>query len=111
MKRLLVIAALLATGPAFAAEATLAWDDVPNETTYHVERATGVCAPSGLAFTEIGTVGENVLTFTDKGLAEGRAYCWRVKASNPAGSSPYSNLAGKAIGFTVPAAPTNLMVK
>lgn len=104
---LFVSALVIMAIPAFAAQNILTWDDVANETTYHIERKTEACAGTG-AFTEIATVGQNVVTYTDTAVAEGSTYCYRVAASNAAGKSGYSNTAGRTVPFSVPTAPTNL---
>jgi hypothetical protein len=54
-----------------------------NETGFQVERSI-----DGTTFTPIGTT--TAMTFEDVGLRSG-TYFYRVKASNGAGSSPYSN--------------------
>jgi subtilisin family serine protease len=64
----------------------LSWNDnSDNETGFAIERKTG----SG-AFTQIATVGANVKTYTDSGLAR-NTYTYRVRAFNNAGNSAYSN--------------------
>jgi hypothetical protein len=107
---LIALAVLLAATPAGAASNILTWtDNSGNETAFHVERKAEAC-PGGGAFTEIGTVGANVTTFTDTNAVEGVTYCYRVAASNPAGKSAYSNLASRTVPFSIPAAPSGLGV-
>ena len=88
--QLVLLAATLAlvTGIASAASLTLAWDPVPGGGAFFkVERKTGT---SG-AFAQIGTTAVNTTTFVDSTVADGSTYCYRVKASFPAGDSAYSN--------------------
>jgi len=52
-------------------------------------------------FTQVATVGANVKTYAATGLAASTSYTFRVRATNAAGDSPYSN----AASATTPAAP------
>ena len=63
-------------------------DNSTNETGYIIERSSS--ATSG--FTQIGTVGSNVTTYTDATITQGISYYYRVKAYNPSGSSSYSDV-------------------
>jgi hypothetical protein len=113
MKTLIVIALVLLALAVGAEAATnqLDWtDNSDNEALFHVERKAVACATEG-AYIEIGTVGPNVTTYLDQTVTEGTAYCYRVKASNAAGHSAYSNEAGRTPPLTVPAAPSNLVVQ
>lgn len=66
---------------------TLAWtDNAGNETGFKIERKTGTGD-----YTEVGTVGANVKTYTNSGLASNTIYLYRVRAYNAAGNSAYSN--------------------
>ncbi|HYO08098.1 MAG TPA: fibronectin type III domain-containing protein [Tepidisphaeraceae bacterium] len=84
---------------------TLTWTDGPFESGYSIERST-----DGTSFAQVATTAANVATFTDPGRTPGVAYHYRVRASNSAGTSPYSAVA-TATGPTVlaPAAPTALV--
>ncbi len=75
------------TGSAGRGSVTLKWtDNSNNETGFYIERA-----PSGsTAFVRVGTVGANVNTFTNTGLARA-TYLFRVQAFNAANVSAYSN--------------------
>jgi PA14 domain-containing protein/Big-like domain-containing protein/carbohydrate binding protein with CBM6 domain/fibronectin type III domain protein/strictosidine synthase-like protein len=65
----------------------LAWtDNANNETSFRIERS-----PNGSSFTEIATVGANVTSFSNTGLAASTTYFYRVRASNSGGNSAYSN--------------------
>ena len=59
---------------------------------------------------EIATVGADVTTFSDTGLAASTTYDYRVRATNAGGDSAYSNTAEATTQATqsVPAAPSNL---
>jgi fibronectin type 3 domain-containing protein len=71
-------------------EIDLFWsDNSNNETEFKIERSTD----AGITFTEIATVGPDVTTFADVGLSPLTAYTYRVRASNLAGDSDYSNTA------------------
>lgn len=67
----------------------IAWtDNSSNETGFKIERGT-----DGVNFTQITTVGANVTTYRNTGLASGVRYYYRVRATNGAGDSGYSNTA------------------
>ena len=107
---LMVVALLLMAAPAWAASNVLTWqDNSGNEANFHVERKAEVCAGVA-AFAEIATTGANVVTFTDSAVTEGVTYCYRVAASNPAGKSAYSNTASRTVPFSIPLAPSGLVV-
>jgi fibronectin type 3 domain-containing protein len=73
-----------------SSEVDLSWtDNSDNETEFKIERS----ADAGITFTEIGTVGANVTAFSDTGLNPLTTYSYRLRASNLAGDSPYSNTA------------------
>jgi fibronectin type 3 domain-containing protein len=68
---------------------SLVWvDNSFNETGFKIERST---ATSGWA--QIGTTGTNVATFSSTGLAASTTYSFRVRSTNTAGDSGYSNTA------------------
>ncbi len=65
----------------------LSWtDNASNEDNFKIERHAG----DG-NFAEIATVGADVTSFGDTGLAASTTYTYRVRASNAAGNSGYSN--------------------
>ncbi|MDQ1324702.1 MAG: hypothetical protein QG587_2038, partial [Chloroflexota bacterium] len=86
-----------------ATQVDLAWtDNATNETGFRIDRS-----PNGsTGWTEIATTGANIASYHDTGLATGSAYYYRVRATNAAGDSAYSNTAG--LTLSVPAAPTGL---
>ncbi|RMG28706.1 MAG: T9SS C-terminal target domain-containing protein [Bacteroidetes bacterium] len=68
---------------------SLSWtDNATDEDNFIIERATG-----GGAFSQIATVGANITSYTDNGLAASTTYNYRVAASNAGGTSAYSNTA------------------
>ncbi len=73
-----------AVGPG---QINLAWtDNATNETNFLIERA-----PDATNFTQIAAVTANTTNYSDTGLAPLTPYYYRVRASNAAGFSPYSN--------------------
>ncbi len=86
----------------------LSWTDTSsNETGFLVERSTNPTT----GFTQIALVGAGVTSFTNNtGLSGAATYYYRVRATNSAGDSSYSNTATATTPpvATAPAAPTNL---
>jgi hypothetical protein len=79
-----------------ASQINLSWtDNSSNETVFKIERCQGNnCAN----FAEIAQVGANTTSYPDGGLASNTFYRYRVRASNAAGDSAYSNIArGKTL--------------
>ena len=91
-----------------SSQINLAWtDNANNETGFKIER----CQNAGCVnFVEIATVGADVTTFSDTGLAASTTYDYRVRATNAGGDSAYSNTAEATTQATqsVPADPSNL---
>jgi hypothetical protein len=105
--------ALLAAPTAFAATAisssqiSLSWtDNSAAETGFKIERSP----VDNLHFTQVATVGTNVSTFTDSGLAESTKYYYRVRAYNALVNSTYTSEKNATTLANVPAAPSGLMV-
>jgi subtilase family serine protease len=68
---------------------TINWvDNSSNETGFKVERST-----DGVNFNQITTTGANVTSYKNTGLTSGTTYYYRVRATNGAGDSAYSNIA------------------
>ncbi|MBN1670820.1 MAG: CotH kinase family protein, partial [Kiritimatiellae bacterium] len=83
----------------------LTWtDNSSNETQFKVERST--TGTSG--WVQIATPGANTTTYTDSGLSAATKYYYRVRASNSAGNSGYSNVASATTGENAPSAPSSL---
>jgi transcriptional regulator CtsR len=78
----------LAASAASDSQINLSWtDNATNETGFKIERKTG----AGGTYSQIATVGAGVTTCQDAGLAASTQYYYRVRASNGAGDSAYSN--------------------
>jgi hypothetical protein len=92
---------------ASSSQINLAWtDNSNNEDGFKIERQN-----SDGTWTQVATVGTNVTTWSDTGLAAGTTYTYRVRAYNAGGgNSAYSNLASATTNSlaTVPAAPSGL---
>ena len=88
--KLLLLAALAiaAWAPvASAADFQLSWiDNANNESGFAIERKTGT---SG-TFAQRATVGANVTSYIDAGLAAAATFCYRVRAFNSGGNSAYT---------------------
>jgi large repetitive protein len=84
-----------------ASSMALAWSAVTGATGYTIQRSTN----SGSSWTNAGTVGAGVTTFTDTGLTEATSYSYQVIATDAAGSSAPSAMQTVA---TQPGAPTSL---
>jgi|GEM_PF-4954642 len=85
-----------ATGPS---SMVVGWkDNSGNETGFRIERKPGLCADAG-TWTEIGTVGANIITYTNAaGLTANTAYSYRVRAYNAAANSNYTACASASTG-------------
>ena len=99
----------LSTSPAAADSVDLTWTDhSPDESAFHIERM----ADNEFVYTEIATVGADVTTYTDSGLACSTSYVYRVRAyrSSDDTFSAYSNLANfsNTTACPPPAAPSDL---
>ena len=74
---------------ASSSEIDLAWtDNSNNETGFKIERVT-----NGHSFSQIATVGANVVTYSNTNLSPRTLYHYRVRAYNGGGNSVYSNVA------------------
>jgi subtilisin len=99
----------LAATAASSSQINLAWtDNASDETGFKIERCTGVGCSD---FAQIATVGANVTSYSNTGLAASTSYSYRVQAYNTAGDSDYSNTATAVTQAApaLPAAPTNLI--
>jgi hypothetical protein len=78
----------LTTAAISSSQINLGWqDNSNNESLFKIERKTG----TGGTFSQIATVGADVTSYPNTGLAQNTQYCYRVKASNGGGDSAYSN--------------------
>ena len=92
----------LVASPVDDASIQMVWtDNSVSETGFKIERSEN----AGFDFTQIYTTTANETVYSDLGLADGKAYTYRVRASNGFINSAYSN---EAIAATVLSAPTAL---
>lgn|GEM_PF-3569849 len=79
----------LTATPVSGTQINLSWsDNSNNESGFKIERS-----PDGNSWSEITTVGANVMAFSDTNLATCTAYHYRARAYNNVGNSDYSNSA------------------
>jgi hypothetical protein len=86
----------------------LTWQDLTtNEAGFKIERST-----NNSTFTQVASVGPNITTFANTGLASNVTYYYRVRAYNSTTNSPYSNTANaKTFAGQLPTAPSNLVAQ
>lgn len=74
-----------------ATQATLNWSNVSGETGYKIERKQG----TGGSWSQLASIpGPNVVTANDSALTANTQYYYRIRATNAAGDSVYSNEQG-----------------
>jgi subtilisin family serine protease len=74
-----------------SSQINLAWtDNATNDTGFNIERCQGTGCTD---FAEIATVGADVTSFSNTGLAASTSYSYQVRARNGGGFSDYSNVA------------------
>jgi hypothetical protein len=84
----LILAVLIWHRNTNAASLQLTWsDNSHNENGFDIERRTG----STGAFSILATLDPNMTTYTDSNLSNNTTYCYRLRAFNSIGGSPYSN--------------------
>jgi hypothetical protein len=87
-----------------SSQINLVWgDNSNNESGFKIEQST-----DNLTFSEVATVGANAIAYSATGLAPSTTYYFRVRASNVAGDSAYTNTANATTLQSLPAAPTSL---
>jgi hypothetical protein len=93
---LLIGVALAVAEPASAAQLSLSWtDNSAGTATFKVERKSGAAG----GYVQIGTTDLGLTSYVDSSVTAGSTYCYRVRASNSGGDSPYSNEAcGSPLG-------------
>ena len=72
-----------------ASQVVLDWRDKSGDSGYRIERSS-----DNVTFTQIGTVGTNVPSYTATGLAVGTQYWFRITPLSPYGDSVPTTLAG-----------------
>jgi fibronectin type 3 domain-containing protein len=66
----------------------LSWtDNSSDETGFRIERSKRV----NTSFAEIAVVGQDVTSYTDTTVSKGTTYFYRIRSTNAAGDSAYSN--------------------
>jgi len=94
-----------------SSQINLTWaDNATDESGFYIERCTSAGCSN---FTQIATVGANVTSYANTGLAASTSYSYRVRAYSAAGYSDYSNTASAVTQAAAvpPAAPTNLSAR
>jgi hypothetical protein len=96
----------LALGTVTSGSVSLNWtDNATSETGYQVERA-----PAGGGFTTIAALAANATAHVDTTVSPATAYDYRVRATNAAGNSDYSNTdSALTLAGPPPAAPSALV--
>jgi hypothetical protein len=86
---------------ASSSQINLAWtDNANNESGFRIERKLG----AGGTYAEIATVGPNVTSYSDTGLAASTTYYYQARAYNAIGNSAYSNQANATTSVVTPPA-------
>lgn len=81
-----------------SSQVMLAWSNVAGETGYRIERKEG----AGGVYSQVGTTGSDVVTYTDSTLISNTQYYYRVVAQNASGDSEYSSEQAVLALFTTP---------
>ena len=90
-----------------ASQIKLSWlDNSSNENGFIIERKTG----SSGTYSEITTVTNNIISFTDTNLSYGTNYYYRLKSYNDVSESVYSSEANAETLQVQPAAPDNAVL-
>ncbi len=72
-------------------EIDITWEDRSNnETAFLIERKGGACHEEGV-YEQIAVLNSNITTYSDTRLQASTEYFYRVRATNSAGNSAYSN--------------------
>ncbi len=99
----------LAATATSSSQINLSWTDSDgNEAGFKIERCTGAGCSD---FAQVATTAANVTSYANTGLTTATSYSYRVRATNSAGDSDYSNIATAVTQAApaIPAAPTNLV--
>jgi len=80
----------LTTGRTTKSTIDLNWqDNAGDEQGFYIQRSTD----GGASWSQVGTTGSNVTSYTDEGLSRKTTYWYRVQAYNASGLSAFSNTA------------------
>lgn len=86
-------------------------DNATNENSFVLDRKTGVNGVWAGLFSLNALSGTGTWSLNNTNLSSGITYCYRIKAVNAYGSSPYSSEScGTTIGGLVPNAPGNILI-
>ena len=97
-----LLVALSWQSQAAAGQLQLAWtDNSNNEDGFKIERKTGTTG----TYTQVATVGPNVTSYSDFGLADGATYCYRVRAFNSVGNTLEECAAARSMQISRPRPP------
>lgn len=97
----------LAASAVSTTQINLTWvDNSTNETSFELQRLPSTAVPPD--FVTIATLAQNVTSYSDTGLTSSTTYTYRIRATNAAGASAYSNQAVATTQTAAPAAPANL---
>ena len=112
---LLVVLGLVAVADAQPLRNVVSWtDNATNEVGQEVWRKVGAIGDMTNPWLKIADVSANITTYVDVAVVEGSEYCYRVRAGNEAGNSPFSADTAQScrrIPFsTAPATPTGITV-
>ena len=78
----------LSVNGAFASQAVVKWaDTTATESGFKIERKVSTTG----TYTQLALTAANIVSFVDPNLSVSTTYCYRVRAYNSAGNSPYSN--------------------
>ena len=101
---------LLGATAVSSSQINLSWtDNANNETGFLVEQCAGATCTN---FVQTASLGANTTSYQNTGLSASTTYRYRVRATNGAGPSGYSNIASattSAASSGAPAAPSNLV--
>jgi hypothetical protein len=89
-----------ATGSATSIQ--LEWSDLEGTLGFLIQRS-----PDGLTWTQIGTAGQGVTSYTDTGLAPATSFSYRIVAETSDGDSPPSNVLSAATDALGPSTTSN----
>lgn len=93
----------LTAATASASQINLAWtDNADNEDGFKIERSSNKMK----AYVQVATVGEDVSSYQNTGLAADTTYSYRIRAYNKKGNSGYSNEASATTQPTPTLPPT-----